>query len=499
MRENRRLKAKKIAAARRDPVLFCQYVLKDEQTNKPIRLVDMHAEWHDLLSKHRRCVLWTFTDAGKTSLISIGRVLWEIGNNPEIRILLLCAAEGLGQKIISVIKRYIETSLELAEVFPNLRRGPTWTAKQITVKRKSKAKDYTIEAFGADSKSTLGARVDLIVVDDYLNAINTATEHQRKKSYGHLKSTIEGRKGPNCRFWFIGNAWHLRDAMHLYGKEPATFSRKFPVIDPATGKSRWAQRWPDERIQQERADRGTVEAGRSLDCQAADENTQWFPIRDVWRALIAGDGLDTIFALRNIPKGSHTITAIDLGVRPSDVADPTAIVSIICDEKGRRRILAVEAGKWRGSEIITKALEHHRRYGSILWVETNGAQDFLRQELAKTPLWDPKNPGKKYVAPVQSFETGKNRVDPRFGIQSLAAEMGSGAWIIPNRGAGSVDVTSENLAVLEMNKEVLELIGEALAWSPEAHTGDRLQALWIAREGSRKLGTVESGHKPRNT
>jgi hypothetical protein len=489
----RRLRAMMIREARRDPVVFCQYVLRDESDGRRIRLVDMHAEWHDILSRHRRAVIWTFTDAGKTSLISVGRVLWEIGKNPNIRVLLVTAAEGLGKKILGVIKRYIETSKELAEVFPHLKRGAS-------VKKDVNSKDHTVQVVGADSRTTLGARVDLIIIDDFLNAVNTSTEAQRKKHHSILKSTIEGRKGPGCRLWFIGNAWHRRDSMHQYGKEKSTYAKKFPVIDATTGRSRWEARWPTDRIAQERLDRGPVEGPRSLDCDPADENTQWFPLKDVWRALIAGDGLHIIYALEKIPAGHHTITGIDLGVKPTDAADPSAIVSIICDPKGRRRILSVESGRWRGSDIVAKALEHHKRYHSILWVESNGAQDFLRQQLAATPLWDPRNPGKKYVAPVQAFTTtGQNRIDPRFGIQSLAAEMGQGAWSIPNVGSGLCDPTGDNLITVEMGYEVRELVGEALAWSPEAHTGDRLQALWIAREGSRNLGLVETGTKPRGT
>lgn len=495
-----------VKAARKNPAVFCQFTLRDEQTQKPIRLAPMHVEWHDILDRHRRAVIWTHTDAGKTSLISIGRVLWEIGKNPNIRILIVCEGKALGKKIIESIKRYIERSVELAMVFPHLQRGVSWTQSQITVKRDGQSKDPTIDTVGEDTKA-MGARADLIVIDDFLSAANTFTEALRVKSLSFLKSTIEGRKAPLARLWFIGNAWHVSDAMHAYAREPATFAAKYPVVIPATHPvndnawvSRWPERWPLSRVREELANRGPVEGPRSLLCQPASANTQWFPIKDLWPALVAGDGLRLVPAISRLPVGWATFTAVDLGVKRHEAADDTAIITIALMPNGKRRILWIEAGKWHGKEIVRRALDHHRRYHSIVWVESNGAQDFLRQQLAEEPIWDPANPGQRYVVPVRAFETtGQNRTHVAFGIQSLAAEFANGAWQIPNEGAAGFDAAADNLTAIKMTNETRTMIEEILSWSPDAHTGDRLQALWIAREGSRQFGTVEVGTKPRGT
>jgi hypothetical protein len=476
-----------VRRARIDPAVFCQLVLKDEQNGDPVYLADFQAEWHDFFSTHRRGVIWSATDLGKTSQISVGRALWEIGRNPRIRILVLCEARSLAEKIVEAIKNYITTSAELAAVFPNLRRGKRWTRSAITVARPGNSKDPTVQAVGKGGR-ILGSRVDLIIIDDYLSATNTYNEHQRASSYSWLKSTIEGRKAPRCRLWFIGNAWHKRDAMHLYAREAGTASRRYPVLDEH-GRSRWPSRWSLERYHEERINRGPVEAGRSLDCIAADDNTQWFPIADIWPALRLGDGLAFSYGLAVLPPGWGTITAIDLGVKTHEAADDTAIVTIIVDPKGRRRILWVESGKWRGSEIIRRAVDHHKRYHSIVWVETNGAQEYLEQFLKEQNL----------TVPVRSFvTTGRNRMHPAFGIQAIAAGMAAGAWQIPNHHGAQVDPNVEGLAAIKAHHEIKKLLEEMLAFSPDQHTGDRLQALWIADVGARALGIkVESGTKPR--
>jgi len=64
---------------------------------------------------------------------------------------------------------------------------------------------------------------------------------------------------------------------------------------------------------------------------------------------------------------------------------------------------------------------------------------------------------------VRPFTTGRNKVHPEFGIESLAAEMAAGKWIIPNRDG-------------KMHSEVEALINEMLYYDPKAHTGDRLMS-----------------------
>ena len=38
--------------AQRDPAVFCQSVLRTEDTNDPVRLAPIHEEWHDILTEH---------------------------------------------------------------------------------------------------------------------------------------------------------------------------------------------------------------------------------------------------------------------------------------------------------------------------------------------------------------------------------------------------------------------------------------------------------------
>ncbi len=90
------------------------------------------------------------------------------------------------------------------------------------------------------------------------------------------------------------------------------------------------------------------------------------------------------------------------------------------------------------------------------------SQDFILQFLRSSS-----------AIPVKPFTTGRNKVHPEFGVESIAAEMAAGKWVIPNRDG-------------RMHSEVEALVNEMLYYDPKSHTGDRLMALWFAREAARQ-------------
>lgn len=466
--------AKLAEVSRTDPVVFCQFVLRDEETNLPIHLAPMHEEWHDLLDKHPRVVIWTHTEAGKTAGISIGRTLWEIGRNPNIRILILASSSGGPKKIVKSIKNYIENSVEYRMVFPGVvpNKSDTtgmWQADAFIVRRATRGKDPTVKAAGFGG-SVLGDRYDLIIIDDYLDAVNTHSDTLREKYYGWLKSTIEGRRTAHGRIWFIGNAWHPDDAMHRYAAEASTVSRKYPVLQD--GVSSWPPVWTLERIEQAIADRGPIESRRSLFCDPVADADRRFKLVYLRAALLNGDGIELAHSLAVVPSGWRTVTGVDLAVTKATTGDETALVTIaVRDRDQTRTLLDIEAGRWGGPEIVSRIKDVNQRYNSLVVVESNGQQRMLKQFV-----------NDQTAIPVKAFYTGKNKYDPSYGIESLAIEFSQGKWVLPNRGATRL---GPQMLQASMDPQVRKLVDEMLRYDPKSHTGDRLMATWIAREGAR--------------
>jgi len=458
-----------IEAARQDPAVFAAMVMKDDMTGKAVRLTPTHEAWHDLLSKHESLVIWAHISSGKTSGISIVRTLWEIGRNPNLRVLILSNTHSQASKITNAIARYVEQSSVLHEIFPNLKKsGETWrpTSGMLTVQRTSFAKDPTITSSGIHG-NILGARYDLVILDDVLDYENTRTPEQRRILEEWLQSTVHGRLTEGARMWVVGTAFHPDDVLHTYARKFSDAAKgqrafRYPVVDDA-GVSRWPDAWPQSRIESMKQKLSPIEFARQLLCVARDDSEARFKREWIDKALLRGFDKRPVNALERIPPGCSVYTGVDLAVKQHAAADMTVFFTILAHPNGDREVLNIEAGRWAGPDIVQRVMDTHRRYGSIVIVEDNAAQEFILQFTKNVS-----------AVPVRSFTTtSKNKHSPEFGVESLAAEMVNGKWIIPSAGG--------------VSKEIQEWIDEMLYYQPSAHTGDRLMACWMAREAARQV------------
>lgn len=184
-------------------------------------------------------------------------------------------------------------------------------------------------------------------------------------------------------------------------------------------------------------------------------------------------------------RGSNiTVTGVDLAIGEDEKHDYTAfftfeIVPVVQlqTEKGprtirnARRILDVEYGRFAGRKIVDKLIDKVRRYNSFVRVETNAAQDFIRQWVLDVDI----------AIPVKAHTTGKNKTQRVIGVEGLFIELESGAWLIP------CDPVTR--AVPE---PIRKWIDECLYYQPPpAHTGDLLMASWLGRAQARALGAFD--------
>lgn len=456
--------------ARRDPAAFVSYVLRDEGTGAPVLPSPAHEEWQALLTAHRRVGIWSHVEAGKSSQVSVARVLYELGRDPSLRCVVVMNTDAQAQKLARVIGRYIEQSPELRRVFPRLVRDRSrpWTSHQLSVVREvaGHAKDPSVQTCGLHG-NILGARIDLLVLDDFIDYESTRTQHGREDTMNWYLSTLEGRLTRNARVWAVGMAWHRDDFLHTLAKSPQWHFRRFPVMAP-DGTPTWPARWPKERIEEKRAVLGPAEFSRQLMCVARADEDARFKRAWVDTCLARGEGRGLIYALAAVPPGYRVFTGVDLGVRVKDGSDLTVLFTIAIAPNGDRQVLDVQSGRWPGPEIVRRIVDVHNRYRSIALVENNAAQQFIVDFTR----------GGTGV-PVQPYTTTGKVNSPEFGIESMAVEMAAGKWVIPNTGG-------------VMHPEVAAWVQELLYYDPRSHAGDRLMASWFAREGAGKV-TVSTG------
>lgn len=184
-------------------------------------------------------------------------------------------------------------------------------------------------------------------------------------------------------------------------------------------------------------------------------------------------------------RGSNiTVTGVDLAIGEEDKHDYTALFTfevlpliVIPTDKGNRtvknarKILDIEYGRFAGRKIVDKIIDKVRRYNSFVRVETNAAQDFLRQWVLDVDI----------AIPVKAHTTGKNKTQRIIGVEGLFIELEQGAWIIP------CDPITR-----AMHDGTRRWIDECLYYQPPpAHTGDLLMASWLGRAQARALGAFD--------
>ena len=456
---------------------FIELVGKDEETGKPVRQARLHRRMQNLANTHPRLVIWSHPEGGKTNQFSILRPLWRLGRNANLRVVIVSETSSLSRKIVRAQQGYLQDpDSEIHDVFPELLPGTKWTETAYDVQRhdgsRKRAKDFSVQAIGVGS-GVMGTRIDELLLDDVLTHDNTRSERARAEFAHWFNKTIMSRLSGRARVTFLGNAWHPLDQMHRLAKTPGWFAQKFPVLD-AEGRPTWPEKWPAERIDERRRTTPPTEFARELLCEARSDEDARFKQDWIDRCLRRGDGLPLTSELMP-PSGYRTYTGVDLGTREKPGADLTVFFTLILHPDGSREVLEVQSGRWNAPEIMARLRDVHRRFRSIVAVEGNAAQDFIRQLVTK-----------ESAIPVLPFTTDKTKHDPAFGVETLAVEMFNGKWIIPSSGG------------LPASPELAAWISEMLHYTPGEHTGDRLMASWIAKQaaegliGVRRKGRVGS-------
>jgi len=450
--------------ARNNINVMAEMVLRDEKTGGRVRQADNHIAWHRLVEQHPRLVIWSHVESAKTQQLSIARALYELGRNPMARIGIVSNTYKMAEKIVRTIGKYIEQSAELKAIFglePD--KNSPWTSTALFVKRKTYSKDPSIQACGVHG-NILGSRLTHLILDDVLDYENVRTPVGRQDLWDWYHSTLPGRLEEGAKVTVIGTAWNPDDIMHRLAKAPGWHAKAFPVID-AGGQPMWPERWSLDRIAAKRVELGTLEFSRQMLCQAHDDSTAKFKREWIEKGKILGEGKTLVHQLEQMPFGCRVFTGVDLAVQQHASSDLTVLFTFIVAPNGMRQILNIESGRWAGPEIITKIRDTHRRYQSMVIVENNAAQDYIVQMLkAGAPI------------PVRGYMTGRQKGHPEFGVESLAIELEAGKWVIPNTKG-------------KCHPEVEAFINELLFYDPRSHTGDRLMACWLGREGVR-MGEV---------
>jgi hypothetical protein len=482
-----------ILAARRDVNAFIEYVWRVRQDQE-------HREWQAMWDREMFSVLHGAYGTGKTVQVK-GRILHTIGANPRFQMLYVGATERHPKEQVFEIKQRIERDQRVRNVWPGLRPGGLWTTEKILVQHDGFDSNPTIRVYGAHSSSIMGARADMLVLDDITNFVNTLTADQREKLIAWLGAVLGRLSKKDCKVIVVGNPWHKHDALMDLVRNKGFAYRVTPAYRETDDGQRVAtcpSALPLEVIDRFEQVLGPIEFTTRVKCEWPSAMMGRFKSRWFAQALLAGRGMD--FAptsreheYRHLP----CYTGVDLGHKKKIGSDLTAMVTAAVLPDGRRILVDVRAGRWDIEEILEQIEQVYMLFGSTIGVEDNGGQNLILEQWKKTTS-----------LPLTDHHTGMNKHHRMHGIEGLALELSQGRWILPSPDAPASDEVGivdphdpyemkrvrEAEWAGEPHPEIQALIEGSLFYDPDPakHDDDRLMAWWICRETIRNSAAYQA-------
>ena len=488
--------------ARDCPYAFAEFVGRDEDTGKPIRLVECHDDMIRTAENYRRFIILASPELGKSVILTFLYTLWLIGRNYNTfrGVIASRLKRPNATKYVRTIRDTIDTSKEFQMVFPEVRKGPEWSTEGIIVARDdSNVRDMTLAAVGNKAKMT-GPRLNWFFGDDVTDWETARSEYLTNEQLAWVNGPVTGRMLRDGKIGFACNAWEQTDAMHKLASDYGYKLVRIPVRSPKTGLTVFPLRWPQERFDEVHP----ALQSRILDCIAGDRKDSSFKEEWIRKCKLAGAGLRLVDRIEDIPewqpkrdekgnvikgkdgrpvgslpKGWFITAGVDLGTSPKKTSDDTCIFVVLVRPSEEVpgdpfqaiiRPLKLVVGKWAGPDIEAQLQAVYDDFGAHFMVEDNAAQVFLHQYLGR----------RRPDIGIEPFRTDEMKWHPWYGVQGIAMDFAAGLWEIP-----CVEVEP---GVFVCEPEIEQWLSEARAFDhneKRKHTGDRLMASWFTREGAR--------------
>src|SRR5205823_7081561 len=135
-----------LVLARADPNLFVPACFTDSHGCR-VQQAAVHVELQQFLSDHPKALIELPRDHGKSFQVC-GRVLWELGRNPGLRVKVVCATDAVAAERARFLRDAIAHNGWLRQVFPDLKPARPWAADAFTVERPADVIGPTVAAFG---------------------------------------------------------------------------------------------------------------------------------------------------------------------------------------------------------------------------------------------------------------------------------------------------------------------------------------------------------------
>lgn len=469
-------------------------------------------EWCAVLNNRRLKKIVEAAPRGhsKTTEFSINYPLWEIAREPNVRILLVSAAEVQSQSFLREIKGRIERDQSYVDFAGQLKpKTPEkWTDREIILQRsRTDLKDPTISTVSVEG-TILAKRADIIICDDILNFENTRTPEQRAKLREWFFTVLLPVLEPNGRLIVVGTIWQVQDLMMEFLADPMFDHRRRyqAIISDPPRQDLW-QTWCNILVSEaeDRIDRADAYLAEHYDAMHEGAQVLW-PARLSYAQLYMlrySDGYSFARAYQNDPasrpnqkiknewiatalqKGANlklqdqphseyvdiTTMGLDLAISLESTADDTCLLTLDLlrfdwgDLKaGTYIVRQIKRGKMTPKEtrdLVT--VDYYAQAPHGIRVETVQYQEAMQRDLEDRHI------------PVTGHRTGSEKHDSEVGINSISILMEQGKLVLPSDPQDA------------RTKDFIGKLASEMRAYPDDHTGDSLMALWFAYLQMREL------------
>ncbi|HEX5132085.1 MAG TPA: phage terminase large subunit [Candidatus Krumholzibacteria bacterium] len=365
---------------------------------------------------------------GKSTILTITRVIFEILKNPNIRILISSNTQIQAEVFLREIKAHFEKNDRLKEYFGNFASEDKWDTREIVVgPRTSTAKESTITCVGVGGP-VASRHYDLIIADDLVDEENARTETQRERVKTWWYQTLLPCLEPDGRLFVIGTRYHHLDLYgHLIRNEYAEKHQIIRAIAP-DGATPWPEKFSLEWLEEHRRQAGSI----IFNAQYQNDTSlmkghifreEWFRFYDEepnWAEMHHFIGCD--------PAATKREAIISAGRSDTDWWTIVVGARPFKEQKYASEVYVREI--WRGrctkEEYLDKLKQLNQKYKPLkVMIETVAAQEYLAQDAEKH-------------MPVRRMERTTDKVARAYWLQAFlengqillpAKHIAHGPWV----------------------------------------------------------------------
>jgi len=456
------LDAIRIRRAREDVNAFIEYTMQDEYGNY-FSQAPIHKEWQDIipLEGYSKTLIIGPREHGKTEQM-VGRCIWEIGRNPNVRIKYVMGVDDKASSLVASIGLHVTENERVRKVFPMLKPSnkSAWTNHQLFVERDFVSKDATVEA-SAILSSGVSGRASLLILDDVVTRRNAVIQPGlQKQVIGQYRDVWIPTLTPNGRVVYIATPWHEKDlTSQLFRDGTWNLWRRPAIVDD---KPIWPEMWNMGALEGRRSDIGERAFKQQYMLQMFAEEERLFSFssieiskRNDW-FLGDEDYIDATW-----PR----YMGVDLA-RKAGQGNFSVIFVIAIDPNGNRWIVDIFRKQIRSTELAAMIYDKYQQHNPVIvLVENNAYQQMMVDQLEQMDK----------SMPVVGHYTGSKKHDLDMGVPSLAVQMEKGIWRIPF--AGDHEGLNHVCPICAFIEELLTY--------PMGDTDDTVMAMWLAETAAR--------------